>query len=74
MDRENLDEPDSDYWFGFGRIAEQYGESQTAIADYDRVTKPKKAVSLPGSTYQLAQDRLKMLQSEKGASKVAIKN
>jgi transglutaminase-like putative cysteine protease/tetratricopeptide (TPR) repeat protein len=74
MDRQNLDEPDADYWFGFGRIAEQSGESQAAIADYDRVSRPKKAVAVPGSTYQLAQDRLKVLQAEKGGNKVATKN
>ena len=34
MDELNLDEPDDDYWYAFGRIAEQYGERDVAIADY----------------------------------------
>jgi transglutaminase-like putative cysteine protease/tetratricopeptide (TPR) repeat protein len=71
MDRENLDEPDPDYWFAFGRIAEQYGEAQTAIADYQRVTKPKRALQIPGSSYLLAQNRLKILQSQSPSMQVA---
>jgi transglutaminase-like putative cysteine protease len=71
MDRENLDEPDPDYWFAFGRIAEQYGETQTAIADYQRVTKPKRALQVPGSTYRLAQNQLKILQLESPSTQVA---
>jgi len=71
MDRENLDEPDPDYWFAFGRIAEQYGETQTAIADYQRVTKPKQALQVPGSSYWLAQNRMKILQPEASATQVA---
>jgi transglutaminase-like putative cysteine protease/Flp pilus assembly protein TadD len=73
MDRENLDEPNSDFWFAFGRIAEQYGETQTAEADYARVTKPAKMLQMMGSSYQLAQDRLKVLQSPSGDTKVALK-
>jgi hypothetical protein len=41
MDALNLDEPDENYWYAFGRIAEQYGEHDAAIANYARVTKPK---------------------------------
>ena len=74
MDRENLEEPNPDFWFAFGRIAEQYGETQAALADYARVTKPKKQIQLMGSSYQLAQKRLQILQSEKSDIKVATKN
>lgn len=65
MDALNLDEPDENYWYAFGRIAEQYGERDAALANYARVTKPKTAVELPESTYQLAQIRLRSLRGEK---------
>ena len=62
MDLQVMDEPDPNYWYAFGRIAEQYGELEVAKADYAKVTKPKKAVELPDSTYLLAQTRLNALQ------------
>jgi len=58
MDALFLDEPDDNYWYAFGRIAEQYGETQTAEADYTSVKKPAQAESIPGSSYRLAQMRL----------------
>lgn len=61
MDELNLDEPDDDYWYAFGRIAEQYGERGVAITDYRKLEKPKTALAIPASTYQLAQNRLKAL-------------
>ncbi|MGD0629867.1 MAG: hypothetical protein ABR987_10960, partial [Terracidiphilus sp.] len=61
MDDLNLDEPDDDYWYAFGRIAEQYGERETAIADYRKLEKPKEILALPTSSYRLAQTRLKVL-------------
>jgi len=65
MDELNLDEPDDNYWYAFGRIAEQYGEREAARADYGRVTKPKLAVLIPVSSYQLAQMHLQGLQKDK---------
>jgi tetratricopeptide (TPR) repeat protein len=61
MDLESLDEPDGPFWYAFGRVAEQYGERGAAIADYERVMKPKKAVEIPSSSYRLAQNRMKGL-------------
>jgi tetratricopeptide (TPR) repeat protein len=61
MDEQNLDEPNDDFWYAFGRIAEQYGERDTAIADYRKLQKPKFAVEIPTSSYTLAQMRLKAL-------------
>jgi tetratricopeptide (TPR) repeat protein len=63
MNRLNLDAPDSNYWYAFGRIAEQYGEIETAKADYSKVTKPARPMELPDSSYRLAQYRLKILGS-----------
>jgi tetratricopeptide (TPR) repeat protein len=64
MDALNLDEPDEDYWYAFGRIAEQYGEREVALANYARVTKPKKEIQIEDSTYQLAQIRLRILRAD----------
>jgi tetratricopeptide (TPR) repeat protein/transglutaminase-like putative cysteine protease len=61
LDELNLVEPDDDYWYAFGRIAEQYGERDIAVADYHRLAKPKQAIAIPTSTYLLAQTRLKTL-------------
>jgi len=61
MDELNLDAPDDDYWYAFGRIAEQYGERDTAIADYRKLEKPKLALNISTSSYQLAQNRLKAM-------------
>jgi transglutaminase-like putative cysteine protease/Flp pilus assembly protein TadD len=63
MDLANLDEPDESFWYGFGRIAEQCGEGDLAIAYYKKVAKPKFAVDLPASTYQLAQKRLQFMKA-----------
>jgi transglutaminase-like putative cysteine protease/tetratricopeptide (TPR) repeat protein len=75
MDILSLDEPNSVYWYAFGRIAEQYGELKIAASNYARVTKPTKPIDIPGSTYQLAQNRLKVLASvpNQGDSKSAGK-
>jgi tetratricopeptide (TPR) repeat protein len=61
MDELNLDEPNDDYWYAFGRIAEQYGEREVAIADYRKLEKPKDPLLISTSTYQLAQNRLKAM-------------
>jgi tetratricopeptide (TPR) repeat protein len=61
MDELNLDEPDDDYWYAFGRIAELYGERDVALADYRKLSKPKEEMLISTSTYQLAQDRLKAM-------------
>lgn len=61
MDDLNLDEPDDDYWYAFGRVAEQYGERDVAIADYRKLTKPKDEMLISTSTYELAQRRLKAM-------------
>jgi hypothetical protein len=62
MDSANFDEPDSNFWYAFGRVAEQAGELDLALADYGRVTIPKNPLEFPGSSYQLAQIRIKALQ------------
>jgi len=69
MDELRLDEPNDDYWYAFGRIAEQYGERQIAIADYRKLKKPKEIWNIPDSSYQLAQMRLKVLGADQAADR-----
>jgi len=64
MDDLNLDQPDDDYWYAFGRIAEQYGERDIAIADYRKLSKPKQVLAVPTSSYWLAQQRLKAMKAD----------
>ncbi len=68
MDDMNLDEPNDDYWYAFGRIAEQYGEREIAIADYRKLEKPKEILAIPTSSYRLAQMRLKALNADGSAA------
>lgn len=63
MDKANMADLDPNTWYAFGRIAEQYGENNVAIADYKQIEKPKLDVSIPGSSYELGQLRLKALQA-----------
>ena len=73
MDQLNLDEPNDDYWYAFGRIAEQYGERDIAIADYRKLQKPKQLLSIPSSSWELAQMRLKALNAGEAPSQTASK-
>jgi tetratricopeptide (TPR) repeat protein len=59
MEAAKEDEPDSEIWFGFGKIAEQYGEYDAARAMYNRMEKPK--TIYPAASYALAQQRLAAL-------------
>ena len=67
MDSMHLEEPNSELWFGFALIAEQYGVLDGAKKMYARVEKPKS--EYPVSTYWLAQQHLGGLQN--AAAKVA---
>lgn len=69
MDALGLDEPESNYWYAFGRLAEQYGENDVAKADYGRVEKPKFDLDIPSSSFYLAQKRLAILAKESDNSK-----
>ncbi|MGH9497090.1 MAG: hypothetical protein ACRD3B_18995, partial [Candidatus Sulfotelmatobacter sp.] len=68
MDALDLDEPDDNYWYAFGRIAEQYGERDAALVDYGRVKKPKREADIPTASYRLAQIRIQMLAANSGTS------
>ncbi len=55
------DEPRTYDWYVWGRIAESYGETETAAQAYRRVEAPENPNLLPTSTYRLAQRRLEGL-------------
>jgi tetratricopeptide (TPR) repeat protein len=57
---DNLSEPNSEAWYGFGSIYEQYGVNDAAIEAYRKVEKPEGRIG-PTSTYVLAKARLKAL-------------
>jgi hypothetical protein len=61
MAARNIDEPTDDFWYAFGRIAEQYGERDIALADYAKVKPPEDASLIYQSSYELAQRRMKAL-------------
>jgi tetratricopeptide (TPR) repeat protein len=69
MDDWNLDEPNDEVWYVLGRIAEQYGERDIAIADYRKMKKPKEIIAVPTSTWRLAQMRLTAMGAEQAATK-----
>jgi len=60
MDSGGLDEPNEPIWYGFGRIAEDYGLPAVALSLYQRVGKTPDA-DFPTSTYKLARMREKLL-------------
>lgn len=60
MDDAGRDEPADHDWYVLGRIAENYGATDAALAAYKRVEKPKNE-ALAASTYVLAARRLKAL-------------
>ena len=60
MDTAGYEEPNSEIWLGFASIAQQYGLTDAAVADYQKVEKPK-IFDPPDSSYQLAQQRLQGL-------------
>jgi transglutaminase-like putative cysteine protease len=55
------DELDDSSWFGFGMIAEAYGDVESARDYYSRVTKPVTTISPSTSLYAMAQRRLRAL-------------
>jgi len=63
MKTAELVEPNSEVWFGFGSLYEQYGVNDAAIAAYEKVEKPDGRIS-PSDTYMLAQIRLKALKAQ----------
>ncbi len=59
-----LNQPNSETWFGFGAIYEQYGVTDAAIAAFRKVEKPEGPMT-PTDTYVLAQTHLNNLHALK---------
>ncbi len=57
-----VDEPSSDDWYVLGRIAEEYGMTDSARRYYQRVDKPEIESEKYNSAYVLAQRRLSLLR------------
>ncbi|HEX6636329.1 MAG TPA: DUF3857 domain-containing protein, partial [Steroidobacteraceae bacterium] len=55
------DKLDDSLWFGFGLVAEAYGDSDSARDYYSHVTRPKQSQIPSTSLYAMAQQRLKAL-------------
>jgi len=64
MDSGGFDEPNEAIWYGFGRIAEDYGLPAVALSLYQRVGKTEAEADLPTSTYNLARMRETLLRSD----------
>lgn len=62
MELTGLDTPDDSAWYGFGLVAEAYGDTESARDYYAKVTKPAKGMIQPSSVYALSQARLVALR------------
>jgi transglutaminase-like putative cysteine protease/tetratricopeptide (TPR) repeat protein len=56
-----VDDPEDGDWYVFGRIAESYGLTHEAAELYRRLERPKSELTIPSSSYALAQRRLKAI-------------
>ena len=61
MTLRNLSKPDESTWYGFGRIAELYGERDIALASYSKLHAGPIPAADYQSTFTLAQRRLAIL-------------
>jgi hypothetical protein len=62
MEQLSIDKPDDSAWYGFGLVAEAYGDADSARDYYSHVQKPKKGVITASSLYALSQARLSVLR------------
>ena len=64
MEQVGIEKPDDQAWYGFGLVAEAYGDAESARDYYAHVQKPKKGVIQASSVYALSQARLAALTTE----------
>ncbi len=62
MDQVGITKPDDSAWYGFGLVAEAYGDTESARDYYSQVQKPAKGVIQASSVYALSQARLVALK------------
>jgi hypothetical protein len=63
MEQVGIAEPDDQAWYGFGLVAEAYGDAESARDYYAHVQRPRKGVIQASSVYALSQARLRALTS-----------
>jgi hypothetical protein len=61
MELVGIAKPDDQAWYGFGLVAEAYGDAESARDYYAHVQKPTKGVIQASSVYALSQARLAAL-------------
>jgi transglutaminase-like putative cysteine protease len=64
----SLADPDGNYWYAFGRIAEHVGELDVARAYYAKVEPPERAAFVQATSWQLAQRRLAAMDGRRTAA------
>jgi len=67
MALDGYDEPRSEDWFIWGRIAESYGVDDAAAEAYRKVERPENEADVATSTWRAAQRRLKALAETSGS-------
>jgi tetratricopeptide (TPR) repeat protein len=65
MEVAGIQKVDGSSWYVLGKIAEEYGRPDAAIAAYGRVEKPESEIESGGSTWALTQQRLATLHADK---------
>jgi hypothetical protein len=65
MEQVGITHPDDSAWYGFGLVAEAYGDAESARDYYAHVQKPKKGVIQASSVYALSQARLAALTTRR---------
>lgn len=65
MEQVGISHPDDSAWYGFGLVAEAYGDAESARDYYAHVQKPKKGVIQASSVYALSQARLAVLTAKR---------
>jgi tetratricopeptide (TPR) repeat protein len=63
MEQVGIAEPDDSAWYGFGLVAEAYGDAESARDYYAHVQRPQTGVIQASSVYALSQARLRALTS-----------
>jgi len=64
MDAAGMSQPNEPVWYGFARVAEDYGLTEVALTLYQRVGKTKND-DVPTSTYNLARHREQLLRADR---------
>jgi len=64
MEQVGIEMPDDSTWYGFGLVAEAYGDAESARDYYAHVQKPQKGVIQASSVYALSQARLAVLTKQ----------